>query len=117
MGTRIYPILKEGVTNAQLLNISEEVANEFAILKANYDNGVIDADTYYEQVFANDEYRTLNSFDLYGWGKFKACDYQLDEDGYVLCCGEEKDASRWKLTLFYNDIECQMPLLDGIYWC
>lgn len=118
MGTRIYPIAKEGVKINKFVGASDEMMIAFEAFHGKYQRGEIDAETYYEGIYASPTLLELNSFELYGWGKFRALPCMLEEDGYVTPCGTITDPIKVHDLLTINDVNyCEIAhLIDGVCW-
>lgn len=126
MGTRLYAIKKEGVSDLALYNASfnESMTQErydlYLSKKAELD-GLEDA--WYEFFYAdksNADLRQLNGFELFGYGKYRLpLSSHLESDGYLGACGDESDARKIEDMCILNDIEYNdiKDLIDKLYWC
>ena len=130
MGVRLYPILKEGVTLEQFLNLPEGTE---ARLRAHIAKRPQGNDFVAYAAWANlldGDMGLIYNFELYGWGKFRPCDYQKDGE-YVSCGGKELDRDLWFMTLqmnsykfgiqnevwkAFNNEPSNIDMLDGVEW-
>lgn len=119
MGTRLYPLLKEGVTLNKVIGVSDDEYVRWCELKAEYENCVIDIEEFFERVYSEgyEAVRYLNSFELFGWGKFDCLDCMRGEDGYVTNCGDLTDMGQVALLLDINGVSADLSLIRGVYWC
>jgi len=110
--------LKEGVTLNQLIDVSNADYQRWIELKAQYDSGAMDGDTYYGLLYSEgyEGVREVNSFDLNGWGKFQCLNSMKGEDGYVSYCGELDDIQLVADLIWMNDIQVDLDLIRGVYW-
>jgi len=130
MGVRLYPILKEGVTLEQFLNLPEGTQARFEAHEAKRPSGsdFMAYDEWHKGM--DDDMEAINSFNLYGWGKFSPCDYQKDGQ-YVSCGGKELNRDLWFMTLrmncykfgienevwkSFNNEPSNIDMLDGVSW-
>jgi hypothetical protein len=117
MGIRLYPILCEGKTNADLLKISKESEIKYIELSKEFDVADADRDLYYEKLYQNTDFEVLNSFELNGWGKFKPLEEMRGEDGYIECSGSLEDMDKVKELFFINEIgDVDYSILKGVSW-
>lgn len=131
MGVRLYPILKEGVTLEQFLNLPEGTQARFEAHEAKRPSGsdFMAYDEWHKGM--DDDMEAINCFELNGWGKFYPCDWQKDGE-FVSCSGKELDKAKWENLLLTNGerfgIEREervkivkgqpnfTDMLDGVHW-
>ena len=131
MGVRLYPILKEGVTLEQFLNLPEGAQARFEAHEAKRPSGsdFMAYDEWHKGL--DDDMETINDFNLFGWDKFYPCDQQKDGE-FVSCGGKEFDKAKWENLLLTNGerfgIEREervkivkgqpnfTDMLDGVHW-
>jgi len=130
MGVRLYPILKEGVTTEQFLGLPKGTEARFNAHEANRPQGndFIAYEAWHRRM--DEDMAAINAFNLYGWGKFRPCDYQKDGE-YVSCGGKELDRKLWFMTLrmnahkfgigsevwkAFNNEPSNIDMLDGVSW-
>jgi len=130
MGVRLYPIAKEGITDAEFWGFSKEEEAQLAELKAKRKSGELSMDDYFGLLYS-DEYERLcelSNRELNGWGKFEAIDEQLDAEGYISCSGSIKDLAKVREIALANvhykrelakDLMSLMErgVLEGVCWC
>lgn len=121
MGTRLYPIMKQGHNQAEIVGATDIDVKLLEQLEADRKSGLIDDDGFYDALFNNPKYakaHELNSFDLFGWGKFRPIEEQLGADGYLTCTGSLNDMNRVELLFIINDIDFDSisHLIDGVCW-
>ena len=126
MGTRLYAIKKEGVSDLALYNASfnESMTQErydlYLSKKVELDG---QEDAWYEFFYAdksNADLRQLNYFELFGYGKYRLpLSSHLESDGYLGACGGESDARKIEDMCILNDIEYNdiKDLIKELYWC
>jgi hypothetical protein len=130
MGVRLYPILKEGVTLEQFLNLPEGTEARLRAHEAKRPQG---NDFVAYEAWANlldGDMGLIYNFELYGWGKFRPCNYQKDGE-YVSCSGKELNRDLWFMTLrmnsykfgienevwkSFNNEPSNIDMLDGVSW-
>lgn len=121
MGIRLYPIMKEGHHEAEIIGGSEADVQLLNELEAQRTKGAISMDGFFETLWENPKYegaRYINSFMLNGWGKFYPLPEQRGEDGYLTYCGDLKDMERVELLFAINGIDFDevKHLIDGVCW-
>ena len=133
MGVRLYPILKQGVTIAELLGLPNEAQERYNNHNANRPTDLMDMDAQSDWYDAMDEdVEAINCFENNGWGKFYPCDWQKDGQ-YVSNSGSEMDRNKWVDVFITNGhrfgIEREEAVniingkpnftdkLDGVMWC
>ena len=127
MGVRLYPILKEKVTTAKFLGYDDSIQAEYdAYVKTL--TSLSDSDWY---AGLTEELSQIHYFQLYGWGKFYPCEWQMDGE-FIKYSGSERDKSKWVDVILINGerfgIELQervnilenranfTDMMDGVYW-
>jgi hypothetical protein len=118
MGIRLYPILKEGVTLNRVIGVTDSDYQLYLQLNALYESGAIDSDKYYGLLYTAsfEGVNEVNGFTLFGWGKFACLDCMKDDDGYVKDCGTLHDMAKVSTLFNMNGIDCDLSLIDGVYW-
>lgn len=126
MGTYLFAKKKEGVSELALYNASfnESMTQdryEYYLSKKAELEGTDEA--WYQFFYAdkaNADLRAFNSFELFGYGKYKiALPNHKDEQGYLEPCGGESDSNKIEIMCVLNDIEYDSikDLIDELYWC
>ena len=115
MGVRLYPKLKEGVTLNQLIDVSDADYQRYLDLKGQNEYQGLSNDDFYTLLYSEgyEGVRAVNSFDLFGWGKFQFLDCMKGEDSY---CGELDDMENVAQLIWINDIQVDLDLIKGVYW-
>ena len=125
MGVYLFADKKEGVTDLALYNASfnesmTQERYEYYLSKKAELEGTDEA--WYEFFYAdksNADLRAINSFEVFGYGKYKRClPHHKDNDGYLECCGGEDDHKHIELMCILNDINYDgvKDLINGLHW-
>ena len=126
MGSYLFANKKEGVSEVVLYNatFNESITQEryeYYLSKKKELEGTDEA--WYQFFYAdksNADLRAFNSFELFGYGKYKrALPNHKDEQGYLEPCGGESDTNKIELMCALNGIEYDniKDLIDELYWC
>lgn len=126
MGVYLFAKKKQGVSTLALYNASfnesmTQERYEYYLSKKAELEGTDEA--WYQFFYAdksNADLRAINSFELFGYGKYKKpLPNQLDADGWLPPCGGESDSNNIELMSLLNDIEYDniKDLIDELYWC
>jgi hypothetical protein len=125
MGIYLFADKKEGVSTLALYNASfnESMTQEryeyYLSKKAELD-GLDDA--WYEFFYAdksNADLRAINSFEVFGYGKYKKpIPSHRNDDGWLEPCGGESDSNNIELMCALNDINYDgiKDLIDVLHW-
>lgn len=126
MGTRLYAIKKEGVSDLALYNASfnESMTQEryeyYLSKKAELEGS---DEAWYQFFYAdksNADLRQLNTFEVFGYGKYKfPLSRHFGSDGYLSPCGSESNVRKIEYMCVLNDIEYDSikDLIKELYWC
>lgn len=126
MGVYLFASKKQGVSTLALYNASfnESMTQEryeyYLSKKAELEGS---DNAWYEFFYAdksNADLRAINSFEVFGYGKYKfPLSSHLENSGYLPPCGDECDTREIERMCVLNDIEYDgiKDLIEYLYWC
>jgi len=125
MGIYLFARKKQGVSTLALYNASfnESMTQdryEYYLSKKAELEGSDEA--WYEFFYAdksNSDLRSINSFEVFGYGKYKRpIPSHRDNDGWLEYVGEEKNHENIEIMCILNDINYDgiKDLIDGLLW-
>ena len=110
MGIRLYPISQEPSLIEKLADVPEGTTIKLNELEKKKKE--ISEYDYYNQIYDNEDFRKLNSFHLFGWGRVDWNKVKPE------CFGEAKGIQARELL---EDTNCpseliELVLVDGVMW-